>query len=78
MLQGFVWVLEPDKHPKVPASAEQTRKKDILEVSPVQKHAEIKDRTLILTEADGSLATIKLKGCLVVAVSATTFPSRKW
>ncbi|XAR53144.1 hypothetical protein NMG60_11021566 [Bertholletia excelsa] len=80
--QGVVWVLEPEKVPEsfhrdqVPR--EQKRKKEIFEVSPVRKHAKLKNQSLILTESDNSHAKIQLKGCNVVAVSATTLPSRKW
>lgn len=76
--QGILWILEPEKVPEVPSLAEQTRKRDVVVVSPVQKPAKIKDRMLILTEADGSLTKIILKGCHVLAVSATSLPSRKW
>ncbi|KAL9224348.1 hypothetical protein vseg_000391 [Gypsophila vaccaria] len=76
--QGVVWVLEPEKPPKVPAQAEQTKKKEVLEVSPIRKFAKIKDRTLILTEVDGSLTKVLLKGCQVVAVSGSSMPTKKW
>lgn len=80
--EGVIWVLEPEKVPrswsaeKLPG--EQKRKKDILEVSPVRRHAKIKDRSLILTESNGSHKTIRLDGCRIVAVSATNLSSRKW
>lgn len=76
--QGVLWILEPEKVPKISASVEQTRKSEIFKVSPVRKLARIQDHTLILTEGDGSLSKIMLKGCEVVAVSATSVPSRKW
>lgn len=74
----MVWVLEPEKHPTISAPAEQTKKWEIVEVSAVRKLAKVKGRTLILTEADGSITNIMLKGCKVVAVSATSMPTRKW
>lgn len=81
--QGIVWVLEPDKVPKnrlaekVPK--EQKRKRDFLEVSPVQKCAKVNDKKLILKNPDGSkTTTIELKGCVIEAVSASSLPSRKW
>ncbi|KAK9697072.1 hypothetical protein RND81_08G012800 [Saponaria officinalis] len=76
--QGVVWVLDPEKLPKVPAQADQTKKKEVVEVSPIRKHAKIKDRTLFLTEVDGSLTKVLLKGCQVVAVSASSMPTKKW
>lgn len=76
--QGVLWVLEPQKVPEVPSSAEQTRKREMVVVTPVRKLAKIKDRMLILTEVDGSLSKIILKGCQVQAVSATSLPTRKW
>ncbi|XP_030553296.1 testis-expressed protein 2-like [Rhodamnia argentea] len=79
--QGDVWVLEPERVPKSrieKVQREQKKKKDFLEVSPVRKHAVIKDHLLILTEADGSPTTIELTGCVIEAVSATDLPSRKW
>ncbi|XP_042012459.1 testis-expressed protein 2-like [Salvia splendens] len=81
-MQGTLWILEPDKIPKsrhedkVPK--EQRRKKEILEVTPVRKNARIRDHYLILMEADVSRVEIPLKGCTIVAVSATDLPSRKW
>ncbi|GMH21982.1 hypothetical protein Nepgr_023825 [Nepenthes gracilis] len=76
--QGMVWVLEPEKVPKIPVPGERNRRKEILEVSPVQKFAKIKDRSLILMESDGSRRIITLKSCNIVAVSATSLPSKKW
>lgn len=81
MSQGVVWILESEKVPKhwqEQASREQKKKKDFFEVSPVRKHAKIKDKSLILTEIDGSHTIINLKGCSVEAVSATSLSSRKW
>lgn len=78
LLQGVVWVLDPEKHPKLPPIGEQTRKREMLEVSPVRKLAKVKERMLILAEADGSLTKVMLKGCKIVAVSATSMPTRKW
>ncbi|XP_052174868.1 uncharacterized protein LOC127789861 isoform X2 [Diospyros lotus] len=80
--KGAVWVLEPEKLPKAwladKVPGQQKQKKEIFEVSPVHKYAEIKDDSIILTEADGSRTEIQLKGCTVVAVSASSFSSRKW
>ncbi|XP_042016823.1 testis-expressed protein 2-like [Salvia splendens] len=80
--QGTLWILEPDKIPKsrhedkVPK--EHKRKKEILEVTPVRKNARIRDHYLVLMEADVSRVEIPLRGCSIVAVSATDLPSRKW
>ncbi|XP_057968996.1 uncharacterized protein LOC131158270 [Malania oleifera] len=71
--QGVVWVLEEDKIP-----IEQKRKKETLEVFPVRKYAKIKDRSLVMTNLDGSCVAIPLKGCVVAAVSASSLSSRKW
>ncbi|KAL9254472.1 hypothetical protein AKJ16_DCAP03449 [Drosera capensis] len=76
--QGAVWILEPENIPKVSPIGERNKKKDILEVSPVRKFAKIKDQSLILTGPGGSRAVVLLKGCKVVAVSATSLPSKKW
>ncbi|PRQ15749.1 putative PH domain-containing protein [Rosa chinensis] len=72
--QGVVWVLEPEKVPK----SEQKRKKEFYEVSPIKKHAKIKNQLLILTESDGSQTAIQLKSCTIEAVSSTSLASRKW
>ncbi|KAF5468741.1 hypothetical protein F2P56_012871 [Juglans regia] len=79
--QGVVWLLESEKIPKNwldKGPKEQKRKNDFLEVSPVKKHAKIKDQKLILVESDGSNTVIELKGCMIEAVSATSVSSRKW
>nr|XP_043615550.1 testis-expressed protein 2 [Erigeron canadensis] len=81
--QGLVWVLEKEKIPKITPTADknprqQKRKVEIVEVSPVRKHASIKDQSLFITELDGSLTKISLLGCVAEAVSATNQPSRKW
>ncbi|GAB4842659.1 hypothetical protein Ancab_012632 [Ancistrocladus abbreviatus] len=76
--QGPVWVLEPEKVPKITVAGERNRRKEIFEVSPLRKFAKIRDRFLILTESDGSLATIMLKGCKIVAVSSSSLSSKKW
>lgn len=70
--------MEPEKHPTILAPTEQTKKREIVEVSAVRKLAKVKGRTLILTEGDGSFTKVMLKGCKVVAVSATSMPTRKW
>lgn len=80
VLQGDIWVLESERVPKnwsEKISREQEGKK-FIEVSPVRKHAMMKDHCLILTESDGSPCSIPLKGCVIEAVSATNLPSRKW
>ncbi|CAL0322329.1 unnamed protein product [Lupinus luteus] len=79
--EGVVWVLEPDKVSKYwqeKPSREHKRKKELLEVSPVRKYGKIKGQTLVLTEPDGSHRTIQLKGCVVEAVSATNYSTKKW
>lgn len=80
ILQGNIWVLEPERVPKnwAEKTSREPEKKKFFEVTPVQKHAMIKDHWLILTESDGSPCTIQLKGCMIEAVSATNLPSRKW
>ncbi|KAK4793898.1 hypothetical protein SAY86_011892, partial [Trapa natans] len=78
--QGDIWVLESERVPKnwsEKISKEQERKK-FIDVSPVRRHAMIKDHWLTLTESDGSYCNISLKGCVIEAVSATHLPSRKW
>lgn len=80
--QGVIWVLESDKvSPRetiMKLAAEQKSKKEIVEVFPVKKNARIKDHSLILTNSDGSHATIELVGCVIVTVSSSSLPSRKW
>ncbi|KAI3807813.1 hypothetical protein L1987_23747 [Smallanthus sonchifolius] len=60
-IHGFVWVLEKEK---IPESSQST------EVTPVRKHASIKDKSLVITEPDGTHTKISLLGCIVKAVSA--------
>ncbi|RDX92182.1 Testis-expressed protein 2 [Mucuna pruriens] len=69
--QGVVWVLESGKISN--PSREQKRKMELLEVSPVKMHGQIKGQSLILRGPDGLHATIELKGCSVQAV-AKKFP----
>ncbi|KAL8233510.1 hypothetical protein R6Q59_019610 [Mikania micrantha] len=81
--QGWVWVLEKEKIPKSSQSTDKNlrqekRKTEVVEVTPVKKHASIKDKSLIISEPDGTLTKIYLSGCIVEAVSATYLPSRKW
>ncbi|KAL5554977.1 hypothetical protein UlMin_037213 [Ulmus minor] len=67
-LVGVVWVLETNKVPKdglEKTRREQKPKKEVIEVSPVKKHAKIKDHFLILKDSDGSNTSIKLKGCSI-------------
>lgn len=79
----MIWVLEPDKVPKISSvagiSAKPLKdKKEIVEVYPEKKYAKIRDSSLTLTNSDGSHATIELFGCMVHAVSASSLASRKW
>ena len=53
-------------------------KKNIVEVFPAKKMAKIKGHSLCLSAPDGSQATIELLNCTVLAVSASSMPSRKW
>ncbi|KAJ0457860.1 putative synaptotagmin-like mitochondrial-lipid-binding domain-containing protein [Helianthus annuus] len=81
--QGSVWILEKEKVPKASQctdkiSRQEKRKIEIIEVTPIRKHASIKDKSLIVTEPDRTLTKIDLLGCVVEAVSATNLPSRKW
>ncbi|KAK4375813.1 hypothetical protein RND71_006490 [Anisodus tanguticus] len=80
--QGIVWVLESERIPKAlpvdKALTQQKVKKEILEVTPTQKFAQIKDHHLVLKESDGSHVKIPLKGCMIAAVSASSLSSRKW
>ncbi|KAL3335674.1 hypothetical protein AABB24_031743 [Solanum stoloniferum] len=80
--QGIVWVLESERIPKAlpvdKAVTQQKSKKEILEVTPTQKFAQIKDHHLVLTESDGSHVEIPLKGCIIAAVSASSLSTRKW
>ncbi|KAG6478474.1 hypothetical protein ZIOFF_061917 [Zingiber officinale] len=82
--QGSVWLLDPDKVPKINIDESSTKvpkekkNKSTLEVVPVRKYGKIKDHLLILSDSDGSRAIIKLLGCTVVAVSASNLSSRKW
>lgn len=79
--QGVIWILEPEKIKPVPVDSEPREpkwKKEILEVSPVQKYAKIKEHSLFILESDGSHTEIRLGDCMVEAVSATSVPSKKW
>ncbi|OIS97562.1 PREDICTED: uncharacterized protein LOC109232982 isoform X1 [Nicotiana attenuata] len=80
--QGIVWILESERIPKAfpvdKTLKQQKAKKEILEVTPTQKFAQIKDHYLVLTESDGSHVEILLKGCIIAAVSASSLSSRKW
>ncbi|KAJ8559728.1 hypothetical protein K7X08_003786 [Anisodus acutangulus] len=80
--QGIVWILESERIPKAlpvdKALTQQKVKKEILEVTPTQKFAQIKDHHLVLKESDGSHVKIPLKGCMIAAVSASSLSSRKW
>jgi hypothetical protein len=83
--QGFLWILEPEKIPKptherssIGPPKETKDKKTIVEVFPAKKTAKIKGHSLILSSPDGSHTTIQLLNCTVLAVSASSMPSRKW
>lgn len=83
--QGSLWILEPEKIPKVSNEClsvggpkETKDKKNIVEVFPAKKMARIKGHSLCLSGPDGSQATIQLLNCIVLAVSASSMPSRKW
>ncbi|KAI3948628.1 hypothetical protein MKW98_027694 [Papaver atlanticum] len=80
--QGVIWILEPEKLAKVGAKdklpKDQKNKKEIVEVTPVKKHAKIKDHSLIITNSNGSQVTIDLVDCMVLSVSASNLSSRKW
>ncbi|KAK1327084.1 hypothetical protein QJS10_CPA01g00016 [Acorus calamus] len=83
--EGFIWVLEPEMVPKVtlnesPAEVPkgQKNKKEIVEVSPIKKYANIKDHSLILKDIDGSQAIVQLAGCTILSVSSSSLSSKKW
>ncbi|XP_072995502.1 uncharacterized protein [Typha latifolia] len=82
--QGFVWVLAPEKVPKITdgsptgGSKEIKNKKNGVEVLPIKKYAKIKDHSLILSDLDGSSVTLELRDCSVMAVSGSDLSSRKW
>uniref|UniRef100_A0A7N0TFF1 SMP-LTD domain-containing protein n=2 Tax=Kalanchoe fedtschenkoi TaxID=63787 RepID=A0A7N0TFF1_KALFE len=81
--QGSVWILEPEKLPKMTTmdkvTKEQKKKKEVLEVYPVRKYAKIIDRVLCLSDdSSDSCTKILLKGCEIEAVSATSLSSKKW
>jgi hypothetical protein len=83
--QGSLWILEPEKVPKVSnerlsvgGPKEMKDKKNIVEVFPAKKMAKIKGHFLCLSGPDGSQATIDLLNCMVLSVSASSMPSRKW
>ncbi|KAJ0681544.1 putative synaptotagmin-like mitochondrial-lipid-binding domain-containing protein [Helianthus annuus] len=81
--QGWIWILEKEKIPKTSQSTDKTlrqqkRKIEAFDVTPVKKHATIKDKSLMITEPDGTLTKVYLSGCMVEAVSAANLASRKW
>lgn len=83
--QGSLWILEPEKIPKITSERlsvggpkETKDKNNVMEVFPAKKIAKIKGHLLRLIGPDGSQATIKLLNCTVLAVSASSVPSRKW
>lgn len=80
--QGIIWILNPEKVPKSKSidkvPKENKKKKEIVEITPVRIFAKLKDKSLILDPADGTLREVQLKGCIVAAVSATALASRKW
>ncbi|KAJ3672256.1 hypothetical protein LUZ60_006977 [Juncus effusus] len=78
--QGYVWILEPEKIPKTNSDDSKDKKEKInyVEVLPVKKHAKIEDHLLILSGHDSSRTEIDLSNCIVLAVSSSNQPSRKW
>eukprot|EP01018_Ginkgo_biloba_P001765 Gb_16763 [translate_table: standard] len=52
--------------------------KEVPEVSPVQRHARIKDCVFILTGLDGSKKLVELEGCHVTIMFGGDQCSRKW
>ncbi|CAL5040645.1 unnamed protein product [Urochloa decumbens] len=80
--QGFLWMLEQQKMPKVSVNRPSTQgvkdKKSIVEVFPVKMLAKLEGHSLTLSAPDGAHHTIHLLNCTVVAVSASNLPSRKW
>lgn len=77
-IEGTVWVLEPEQVPKITASGDHDSRRNVLEVFPVRKFAKVKARSLVLIESDGSRREILLKGCRIMAVSASGLSSKKW
>ncbi|KAL6493425.1 hypothetical protein OROGR_032204 [Orobanche gracilis] len=79
---GPIWILVPDKVSNLALEdkgpTDQKRKKEILEVTPIRKYARIRDHYLVLMESCGSSVEMLLRGCTIVAVSATNLSSRKW
>ena len=53
-------------------------KKSIVEVFPAKRMAKIKGHSLCLSGPDGPDSLIELLNCTVLAVSASSTPSRKW
>ncbi|KAM0906582.1 hypothetical protein ACQ4PT_016710 [Festuca glaucescens] len=83
--KGSLWILEPEKLPKVSSERlssgglkDTKDKKSIVEVFPAKKMAKIKGHLLSLSGPDGPDTAIELSKCTVVAVSASSMPSRKW
>ncbi|CAL5050307.1 unnamed protein product [Urochloa decumbens] len=80
--QGFLWMLEQQKMPKVSVNRPSTQgvkdKKSIVEVFPVKMLAKLEGHSLTLSAPDAAHHTIHLLNCTVVAVSASNLPSRKW
>ncbi|XP_047080258.1 uncharacterized protein LOC124691006 [Lolium rigidum] len=83
--KGSLWILEPEKLPKVSSERlssgglkETKDKKSIVEVFPAKKMAKLKGHLLSLSGPDVPDTAIELSKCTVVAVSASSMPSRKW
>ncbi|CAA7403401.1 unnamed protein product [Spirodela intermedia] len=84
--KGIVWVLEPERIPRITDESslkvlkEQKAKKRIVEVSPSRKYAKIFDHSLSLMDVDGCQeeATVQLTDCMILAVSGSDLPSKKW
>ncbi|CAA6666604.1 unnamed protein product [Spirodela intermedia] len=84
--RGIVWVLEPERIPRITDESslkvlkEQKAKKRIVEVSPSRKYAKIVGHSLSLMDVDGCQeeATVQLTDCMILAVSGSDLPSKKW
>ncbi|KAF3781476.1 Testis-expressed sequence 2 protein [Nymphaea thermarum] len=78
--KGVIWVLEPEKVPKIHLSEsnQQKSKREVFDIAPVRRFARLEGQALILRDAEGGQSSIRLDGCTVAAVSASNLPTRKW
>ncbi|XP_078442034.1 uncharacterized protein LOC144711825 [Wolffia australiana] len=84
--KGIVWVLDPEMIPSatddasLKSSKEQRAKRKLPEVSPSRKYAKIIGHSLSLMDANSHQeeAIVQLTDCIVLAVSGSDKPSRKW